>query len=186
VRLFIALPLPAEIASAAAALLPDLPGLRRVRPELLHITLAFLGHTADERVADVVAACTDAAADQAPFAVTLDRAGRFPESGAPRVVWLGMGEGAAESAGLAIAIRRALTARDLSFDAKPFRPHVTLARVTDDADRTTARAIAAAVERLPVPALRFRVEAVIPFESVLSPKGPRYTPRAVVRLGRIS
>jgi 2'-5' RNA ligase len=186
VRLFIALPLPPEIASAAAALLPDLPGLRRVRPELLHVTLAFLGQTADDRVADVVAACTDAAADRAPFAVTLDRAGRFPESGAPRVVWLGIGEGATESAGLAVAIRRALGARGLPFDDKPFRPHVTLARVKEDADQPTARAIAATTEQLHVPALGFTVEAVIPFESFLSPKGPRYTPRALVPLGRIA
>jgi len=181
-RLFIALPLPAEIASAAAALLPDVPGLRRVRPDLLHVTLAFVGHVSDERLDDVLAASGEAASAQAAFAVTLDRAGRFPEGGAPRVVWIGMGEGATESANLAIAVRNALTARALPFDDRPFRPHVTLARVKPDVDRTTARAIAAAAAGLRVPPLRFVAEAVVPFESVLSPKGPRYTPRAVAPL----
>ena len=182
-RLFIALPLPPEIASAAAAVLPDLPGLRRVRPELLHITLAFIGQITGDRLAAVLEACAEAASPQGPFAVTLDRAGRFPEGGAPRVAWLGMGEGATESAGLAAAIRKALAARDIPFDDKPFRPHVTLARVKDDIDRPTALAIAAVTERLRVPAIRFTAETVIAFESVLSSKGPRYTPRAVVRLG---
>ena len=182
-RLFIARPLPPEIASAAAALLPDLPGLRRVRPELLHLTLAFVGHVSDERLADVLAASGEAALAQAPFAVTLDRAGRFPAGGAPRVVWIGMGEGATESADLAAAVRNALTARQVPFDHKPFSPHVMLARVKPDVDRPTARAIAAAAAGLHVPPLRFMAEAIVPFESVLSPKGPRYTPRAIAPLG---
>jgi len=181
-RLFIALSLPPEIASAAAALLPELPGLRRVRPELLHVTLAFIGQVSDQCLVDVLAAIAEAASAQDPFAVTLDRAGRFPEGGAPRVVWIGMGEGAMESANVATAVRSALTARDVPFDDQPFRPHVTLARVKPDVDRTTAQAIAAAATSLRVPPLRFMAEAIVPFESVLSPKGPRYTPRAVAPL----
>ena len=182
-RLFIALPLPGEIASAAAALLPELPGLRCVRPELLHVTLAFLGAVPDERLPDVIAACGEAASAHAPFDIALDRAGRFPQAGAPRVVWLGIGEGAAECASLAAAVRGALTAKGLPFDGKPFRPHVTLARVRPDVDRTAARAIAAATERLRPPPLRFAAEVILPIESRLSPNGPRHTPRGAVALG---
>lgn len=159
-------------------------GLRRVRPELLHVTLAFVGSVSDERLADVLAASAEAASSQAPFAVTLDRAGRFPEGGAPRVVWIGMGEGATESADLAAALRNALAAREVPFDDRPFRPHVTLARVKSDVDRATARAIAAAAAGLRVPPVRFAAEAIVVFESVLSSKGPRYTPRGVAPLGR--
>ena len=183
-RLFIAIPLPTDVAVEASSALPDLPGLRRVRPEHLHITLAFLGVVADERLDDVIAASVAAAATQAPFTVTLEGVGRFPESGVPRIVWMGIVQGATESTSLAAALRRALTERGLPFDDKPFRAHVTLARVMRDADRTTARAIAATTERLRMPKLRFDVEALIPFESVLSPKGPRYTPRGAVPLGR--
>ena len=148
------------------------------------MTLAFVGNVPNERLADVVAACTEAAAAQAPFAVTFDRAGRFPEGGVPRVAWIGLGEGATQSADLANAVRKALTAREVPFDDTPFRPHVTLARVKPDVDRPTARAIAAAAAGLRVPPLRFTAEAIVAFESVLSPKGPRYTPRAIAPLGR--
>jgi 2'-5' RNA ligase len=182
VRLFIAIALPPEVAAAAAAVLPDIPGLRRVRPEQLHLTLAFLGDTPDERLADVLAATAEAGRGKSSFAITLDAAGRFPASGVPRIVWLGMGEGATESSNLAAAVRRALAARELPFDDKPFRAHVTLARVKPEVDRASARAIAAAVDRLRVPALRFGVQALIPFESALSPKGPRYTPRGAIAL----
>jgi 2'-5' RNA ligase len=183
VRLFIALPLPPEVAAAAAALCPAIAGLRPVRPELLHITLAFVGRVPDPQLADVVAATRDAARTQAAFDVSLARSGRFPESGRPHVVWIGMAEGAAERASLAEAVRAALAARGVPFDAMPFRPHVTLARVKDDVDREAARAIVAATDAMRFAPLRYRADAVIPFESVLSPKGPRYTPRAAVPLG---
>src|SRR3954470_22800690 len=114
-RLFIALPLPPEIANAAAALLPEVSGLRPVRADLLHITLAFIGRVPDERAADVIAATREAAATQRPFAVSLASAGRFPQSGAPHIVWVGMTDGARESADLAVVIRAALRRRDLPF-----------------------------------------------------------------------
>jgi len=183
VRLFIALPLPTEVATAAAGLTPALPGLRPVKPELLHVTLAFIGRIPDERLAEVIAATRAAAAARSPFDVSLAVAGRFPESGRPHVVWIGMTDGAAESAELAAAVRRELGARELPFDDKPFRAHVTLARVRDDVDRPEARDIASAAAKLTFAPLRWTAREVIPFESVLSPKGPKYTARATVRLG---
>ncbi|MDQ2952442.1 MAG: RNA 2',3'-cyclic phosphodiesterase [Chloroflexota bacterium] len=183
-RLFVAIPLPTDVAVEASTALPEIPALRRVRPEHLHITLAFLGAVADERLDDVIAATRTAAAAHQPFTVTLEGVGRFPESGEPRVVWMGIVQGARESSNLAAALRRALTERALPFDDKPFRAHITLARVAQDADRASARAIAATTDRLRAPKLHFEVDALIPFESVLSPKGPRYTPRAAVPLGR--
>jgi 2'-5' RNA ligase len=183
VRLFIALPLPPETAESAAALLPQVPGLRPVKPELLHLTLAFIGRVPDELLGDVIAATREAAAAQKSFAATLSTAGRFPLTGRPHVVWLGLGDGATESANLAAAVRAALTRHGIPFDGKPFRPHVTLARVKEDVDGPEARDIGAAVAKLTYAPLRYRVEAILPMESVLSPKGPRYTPRATVPLG---
>jgi 2'-5' RNA ligase len=183
VRLFIALPLPPEIATSAAALLPQLRGLRAVKPDLLHLTLAFIGRVPDEQLEAVIAATREAAAGHEAFAATLATAGRFPLTGRPHVVWLGLTDGATESATLAAVVRAALTRHGIPFDAKPFRPHVTLARVKDDVDGPEARDIGAAVAKLAFAPLHYRVDAVLPIESVLSSKGPRYTPRATVRLG---
>jgi hypothetical protein len=41
-----------------------------------------------------------------------------------------------------------------------------------------ARAVAAGIEAMRLPHLRFRADALVVFESKLSPRGPRYTPRA--------
>ncbi len=181
-RLFVAIPLPAELATAAFTVLPEIPALRRVRPELMHVTLAFLGAVPDERLADVVGAATAAASGRRAFSVAIDTVGRFPSGGAPTVAWLGVGEGANEMTILAESLRRSLAAASLPFDAKPFRPHVTLARVRDRAGRDEVRAIAAAIARARVPAMRFTAEAVSVVESVVSSKGPRYTALAVVPL----
>lgn len=181
-RLFVAVPIPGAVAERAVEAVPDLPALRRVRPEVLHVTLAFLGAIEDARFADVSASVRDAVGGRPAFDVAIDTLGRFPPSGVPRIVWLGVGAGAAELIALSEAVRRQLGARGVSFDPKPFRPHVTLARVRETADRETVRAVAAAVQRARLPRLGFRADAVVVFESALSPKGPRYTARAVTPL----
>jgi len=148
----------------------------------MHITLAFLGAVDDTRLDDAAAALTDAGSGTRPFDVELVAMGRFPEGGAPRVIWLAAGAGASELVRLAESVRRCLGARSLPFDAKPFRPHLTLARVRENADRSSARALAAAVAGARIAPLRFRVDEAILFESKLSSRGPRYTRRAAVPL----
>ena len=182
-RLFVAIPLPLTLATAAFTVLPDIPALRRVRPELMHVTLAFLGAVPDERLGEVVSAVTGAATGRRAFPVSLDTVGRFPSGGAPTVAWLGVGEGAAEMTALAESVRRSLATGSLPFDAKPFRPHVTLARVRERASSDEVREIAATIERARTPALQFTADAAIIVESVVSSKGPRYTARAAVPLG---
>jgi len=184
VRLFVAVHLPTELTDRAAALLPlALPAVKRVRPELMHLTLAFLGWTPDERLDAVCDAARAAVAGHRAFDLSLSGAGRFPASGRPRVVWLGIGEGAGALAGLAESVTAQLRGRELSFDDRPFAPHLTLARVRDDASGAEARTVAAAVDALVVPELRARIGAIAVVESVLSPKGPRYTDRLAVPLG---
>ncbi|MFN2519559.1 MAG: RNA 2',3'-cyclic phosphodiesterase [Candidatus Limnocylindria bacterium] len=95
-RLFVAVQLPPEHAEQLFHSLPErLPGLRRSRPDAMHVTLAFLGATPIERVDDVTAAARAAAAGTPSFAFRLDRLGRFPPEGAPRTVWAGPAAGAA-------------------------------------------------------------------------------------------
>ena len=181
-RLFVAVALPPALASTAFAVMPDIPALRRVRADLMHVTLAFLGAVPDERLDEVVRAVRGAAAGRGAFAVSLDSLGRFPVGGAPSVAWLGIGRGATEMTALAESVRRSLAAGGLPFDAKPFRPHLTLARVREGAGREEVRAIAASIERGRVPPLAFTAHEVSVVESILSSKGPRYTARAVIPL----
>jgi 2'-5' RNA ligase len=183
VRVFLAIPLPPDLATRAFEILPTaLPALRRVKSENLHITLAFLGQTPDERLADVTAAAADAAAPVSPFRLSFDRAGRFPERGRPRVVWLGIADGLAGVVELGAGAYEGLRSRGLRFDDRPLAPHLTLARVAEDASAAEAKTVGAALETMPVPSLEFEVADIAVVQSVLSPKGPRYTALATVPL----
>ncbi len=152
------------------------------------MTLAFIGQTPDERLADVTASVEAAAAGVTAFDIELDHPGRFPPTGRPRVVWLGIGAGAPGVLAVGERVRAELARRKVRFDAKPLRAHVTLGRVKEDVSLVDARAIAAGVEAMRVPQLRFRTDAVVVFESVLSPRGPRHTARssAPLRVGEAS
>ena len=183
-RLFVAVNLPPELTDRAAALLPAaLPAVKRVRPELMHVTLAFLGWIPDEQLDAVGAATRAAAVGHDAFDLSFAGAGRFPPAGRPKVVWLGVGEGAGALDDLAASVTTELRSRDLKLDDRPFAPHLTLARVREEASGPEARTIAAAVEAITVPVLRTRVDHIAVVESVLSPKGPRYTTRLAVPLG---
>jgi RNA 2',3'-cyclic 3'-phosphodiesterase len=151
----------------------------------MHVTLAFLGQTPDERLSDVTAAAEAAASAVTAFDIEIDHSGRFPPSGKPRVAWLGIGAGAQAVFAVGEKLRAELAHRKLPFDRKPLRAHVTFGRIREDVTVVDARSIAAAVEAMRIPHLRFRADAVVVFESVLSPRGPKYTPRssAPLRVG---
>jgi len=68
------------------------------------------------------------------------------------------------------------------FDDKPFRPHVTLARVKRDIAPEAVSELVAALAALAPPLLRFPADALHLVESTLSPKGPRYSSVQVVPL----
>jgi 2'-5' RNA ligase len=184
VRLFVALPLPPDLAARAASILPaSVPALRRVVPENLHLTLAFLGETPESRLADVAASVADAAREVPPFPMTLERVGPFPERRKPHAVVLAVGEGTAGVEKLAESVRRHLKSGGLDFDEKPLAPHVTLARLVDDADAVEARTIRQALRTLRFPPLRLEIAAVAVVQSVLGSRGPHYTVRSTQPLG---
>jgi 2'-5' RNA ligase len=183
VRLFVAIPLPPDLATRASEILPtSLPALRRVKAENLHVTLAFIGQTPDERLEDVAAAAREAAAPVSAFRLSFDRTGRFPERGRPRVVWLGIADGEASVVELGVGVYAALRRRALPFDDRPLAPHLTLARVVEDASAAEAKTVGVALDGLAIDEFRFEVTEIAVVESVLSPKGPRYTSRATVPL----
>lgn len=172
---------PSDLAAQASAALPDMKILRRVAPELMHVTLAFVGRVPDSSLDDVVAAAGEAVAGAPAFTLELGALGQFPERGRPHVVWLGFAD-SAPLVDLAERARRTLETHAVAFDDKPFRPHLTLARVRDDADRVAERDLSIALRAAVPPRGSFVVDAIRVVESVLSPKGPRYTDRATLSL----
>ena len=147
----------------------------------MHVTLAFIGNVPEATLADATAAATEAAETTPAFQLRVAGLGQFPERGRPHVVWLGFTD-PAPLIDLAERARRSLTARDVPFDAKPFRPHLTLARVREESDRIEVRDLTIALRSAKAPEAAFAVDALQVIESTLSPKGPRYTARSTAAL----
>ena len=98
-RTFIAIELPEEIQAAIAALQDELRLARAevswTKPENIHLTLKFLGEAEEQLIAQVTSACLETAAATAPFTLHVEEAGAFPNASRPRVLWVGLGGGAA-------------------------------------------------------------------------------------------
>ena len=94
-RLFIAATLPPRVktalAHAQARLRRGGAPVRWVMPELMHLTLHFLGEHDAERLPMIEAALGQACAHQPAQRLCLTTAGAFPNLRRPAVVWAGIG-----------------------------------------------------------------------------------------------
>jgi 2'-5' RNA ligase len=185
----VAVPIPDEAVREIAATVervraPGVPGggrdVRWVRLDGLHLTLRFLGPTAEERIAGTIAAVEAAALGRDRFAVGISGSGTFPPQGRPRALWLGVTEGAEGLARLAAVVDDELRERGWTLDDRPFRPHLTLARSDGvPAGSAIAASLAEAASGLD---LRFEVVRMGLFESLTGGGPARYEPVTVVNL----
>lgn len=184
-RIFVAVPLSPALLAAALELRERLgeaaARLRWVAPEHLHLTLRFLGALTDAQVTRVVEAAREAAAAASPFEVTLAGMGAFPSGRAPRAVWVGVTDGADRLAALAASLEAGLRRRRLPPADRPFRPHLTVARVRAEGRPVDLSAVLPESEACRVGTQR--VEALAVMESTLRPSGPIYREVARGRLG---
>lgn len=126
-RLFVAVPIPAEVRAEMTAWVPRAAALvgdavRWNPPEQWHLTVVFLGEVPDESLPTVIAAGNDALSDAAALTLQMRGGGRFGD----RVLWAGLAAGGLVA--LSGRLRDRLRAAGIGFDDKPFRPHLTLAR----------------------------------------------------------
>ena len=129
-----------------------------MRAENLHLTFAFIG-TLEETDASRVASACSAFAFEA-FDWQVDSIGFFAR---PRVLWAG-GPLLPALEELAARVRSMLDRLEVSYDRKPFVPHVTLLRDVKSFDGEASL----------VPPLRWRIADVALFKSTQDERGSRY------------
>jgi RNA 2',3'-cyclic 3'-phosphodiesterase len=153
----------ARLAAAARESLPAGAG-RPQRPDQLHLTLEFLGDVPESRLQDVLDAGAAAAAGAAAFELEFDLVEHWMR---PQVLCLAASSTPAPLAALVQSLRSELLLRGFAVEARPFRPHVTLAR------RVVRAQPSAAGQSLPCP-LRWPARAFVLVQSVTEQKGARY------------
>jgi 2'-5' RNA ligase len=192
-RLFVAVPLPEATCTAIEAVVDRVRArveaaeatgggrVRWVRMDGLHVTLRFLGGTAEQEVDRLTGAVDAAAASGDPFEVTIDGAGAFPSPGRPRTLWLGIVDGAPAFADVARRLDDALAELGWPREQRPFRAHLTLAR-TDGvrAGPAAARELTAAAAGLQA---SFTADRLVLFRSHLGGGPARYERLHEAQLG---
>lgn len=132
-RLFVGLAVPVALAERLADLQPERgPGIRLVAPADMHVTLHFLGQAEPETVCAALGAV-----DARPFSLSITGTGSFRLRNGGRIVWAGVDVPAGLEA-LHAATARALATLGFEPEHRPFRPHITLARLKPRADGAPA------------------------------------------------
>lgn len=188
-RLFFAVPVSDDARAKVAELIETVQGavgdgtarIRWVRVDGLHLTLRFLGPTPEDRRPPLEAAADAIAAGVEPFEVRLAGGGAFPSLARPRSLWVGVDRGADLLGHLADQLTAAAGECGLVLDTRPFAPHLTVGR-TDGVrlGPTAALTLAEAAEALDV---RFTVDRIVLFRSILGGGPARYEPLHEARLG---
>ncbi len=143
-------------------------------PPQRHLTLRFFEELPEGRVEDARGAAGAAAAESPLFDLELEGLGCFPGRGPAKVVWAGCGGGRGALVHLATALSRELAGRGFPGEARPFSPHLTLARSRNPRGSAAA---AAAVRRDALASGRLgrvRVEALLLIRSTLGSGPPRH------------
>ncbi|WP_332674821.1 RNA 2',3'-cyclic phosphodiesterase [Aromatoleum sp.] len=133
---------------------------RRMRRDTLHITLAFLGDVAQERLPALLAVGDRVGAEA--FTLALDRLGGWRHN---RIVWAGAHETPPALAALVGRLNGELAAAGFPVEQRSFAPHVTLLR--------NARA---ALPERSVDPIEWRVDGFALMASQRREDGAQYTP----------
>ncbi len=172
-RVFFAVSLPDEArrtidrATEALRTLAPRRKLRFTHPDGFHVTLKFLGELDDEALAEVTEGAQIVSRPTAPLPSEWTALTAFPNPRRARVLVAGLTDPDRRLAGLAEELDALAEAVGVPREQRPFRPHVTLARLKppdDVADLCSAVPLAGS----------FSTTELVLYESVRGPQGMRY------------
>jgi len=175
IRTFIALELPKELQKKLSEVQhlfrQRVSGVRWVNPGQIHLTLKFLGATAQDMVAAVGRVMQTVAADTGPFLLRVTGVGAFPNARNPKVVWAGITADDRLSR-FQQQLEAGLAGLGFGRDDRPFAPHLTLGRVRDGRSRCDLRDTLEQHRGLHVGT--FSASQLVFYRSDLLPSGPVY------------
>jgi len=138
VRSFIAIELPDELKLGLTQLEAQLkmskpPWVKWVDPYSIHLTLKFLGSIAVDRISEITRAMEEAVQGIAPFSLEVKDLGVFPNLRRVQVVWVGIRGEVDKLSQLQQHLESNLARLDFAPETRPFTPHLTLARLRNQA-----------------------------------------------------
>lgn len=138
----------------------------------LHITLAFLGNQPADHIRLVGAAMEQVARRASPLKLRLKGLELFPNAKAPKVLSIEIHGQIRKLETLQGNLSNALEHNGFILETRPFRPHLTLARIKSAKGVAGLRDLTRSHSAMP--AGEFIVSEIVLFQSTLTANGPVY------------
>lgn len=132
-RLFVAIPIPDAVKQKLRDLQQPIEGVRWQSTEQMHLTLKFVGE-ADTQLTKLLQKRLDEI-EHSTFTMDLRGFGYFPEHGRPKVLWTGLRENPSLGE-LQQKVEQKCEEVGIAPEDRPYKPHITLARVQSASKRT--------------------------------------------------
>lgn len=181
VRCFIAIELPDGVKRGLKELQAQLKSggqapVKWADPDNIHLTLKFLGNVAADRMGEITAAMTKAVQGVSPFQLEVKELGVFPNLRRVQVIWVGVSGEVDKLAKLQQRLESNLAGLGFAPEGRRFTPHLTLARLRDQATPDERAKLGQLIADTSFDAAQsFPVEAVNLIKSQLTREGPIYT-----------
>jgi 2'-5' RNA ligase len=120
-----------------------------VSPQGIHLTLCFLGEISQAQVEAVKGVMASTAPDFPQFRLSLAGVGAFPGLERPQTVWTGLSGDIETLCRLQIALESGLSTAGYKPESRPYRPHLTLARIREEATPPARRRLGEAIRQMP-------------------------------------
>ncbi len=182
IRSFIAIELPEELKQELTRLESELKQAggvdcaRWVDPYSIHLTLKFLGNVVRGRISEIGRAMEDACRGIPPFQLGITELGAFPNLRRIQVVWVGLGGEVGRLQQLVRQLEMELSRLGFASESRPFTPHLTLARIRDNAPLSSKQSLGELLVRThPGFNSPINVKAISLMRSQLTPGGAIYS-----------
>jgi 2'-5' RNA ligase len=190
IRSFIAIELPGAVKLNLSQLETQLKSGRRfevkwVAPESIHLTLKFLGNIVVESTKDIAQAMAEAAQGIPPFRLEVKDLGVFPNLKRVQVAWVGVHGEIDKLSQLQQRLDSNLSRLGFAPEGRPFTPHLTIARLRDNASPTERQALGQLIASTRFEAGIFTADAISLMKSQLTREGPIYSRISQVALSKI-
>src|SRR4030042_1169375 len=188
IRSFIAIELPEAVKTGLQQLqteltLPRYSFVKCVSPEGIHLTLKFLGNISAQKVTEITSVMEQARQGVNPFQLHLTEVGAFPNMRRPRVVWVGIKGDMDKLISWQQRLDDGLVPLGFAKEARPFTPHLTLARIRENCSPGDRLTFGETLARSHVEVdYKFTVTSLNLMKSQLFPTGAVYSRLAEVKL----
>jgi 2'-5' RNA ligase len=154
--------------------LPDIP-IRWVSADNIHLTLKFMGDVSLSNLQILTDMIHAEVSTHHQFDISVGGSGAFPNVRQPRVIWIGV-EAPQELKAIQNGIEATTARLGYTREERAFSPHLTLGRVSRNANSLEIKSISKAIETTKVGFLGATcVQKVYLYRSDLQPTGAVYT-----------